>query len=891
MSKKVKATAATQKAKPAAAPAPVKNNQVLSSKDQTHWKRVLKHYERKEYKKVLKAADQILANNPMHGETLAMKGLTLNCLKKKDEARKLVKMGVAMNLKSHVCWHVYGLLYRSDHMYDDAIKCYQNALQHDKDNQQILKDLANLQIQRRELTGFQETRRKLLLLKKNNRSNWIAYAIGAHLCGQHNKALKILESYMKTQKDEPVDRTSKYEISEISVYRNVILLESGKPEEALLHLSEIESKVVDKIYLHERKGELLLQLGKASVAEEQYRALLRINPENWTYHYGIMQSVGLASKDTLTKGSFDGLNDEARGKLVTLYAELGKEFPKVSAVERIPLNFLAGSQFASAVDKYMRVRIQKGIPSLFRDLINLYSNAEKTKIITDLVTSYVPHLRSDLRFSSTEEKGSESPLALVWALFLAANHHDFLAEYSQALTAINEALEHTPTNIDLYVLKARILKHVGDAELAHEFMDEARKLDTADRYLNTKCVRYALRADKVQKANEVVVLFLRDGDSLASLYDMQCSWYELQCGHSYVRQKDWGRALKQYTNVIKHFQDMEDDQFDFHLYCLKKMTLRAYVGMIRMEDKIRSHRFFFRASRGAVQTYVDMYDSRKPDISDEQTANEENLSEEDKKKAAKKAKRDAAKVARAAEAAKVAAAEQEKAAKNTQDKKTTNRNKEVDNDPHGEELAKTTDPLKDACKHLNDLLSYSVECIETHILAMEVYSRKNKPLLVLRSLIKALSIDRSHPIVHLHHVSLLRKVEEAKEKLHPTVMQVIQLEREAGSVGGGQASLAALNDTYLKQCGSSVAARMAVARSAVRIGTPGKEAFFFTGDFPLEKATVVECCALLTELEKQKLEVAAWKARCLERFPFTPAFMGPEALANHREKEKIKEPI
>lgn len=44
-------------------------------------------------------------------ETLAMKGLTLNCLGKKEEAYELVRRGLRNDLKSHVCilgyrdWH------------------------------------------------------------------------------------------------------------------------------------------------------------------------------------------------------------------------------------------------------------------------------------------------------------------------------------------------------------------------------------------------------------------------------------------------------------------------------------------------------------------------------------------------------------------------------------------------------------------------------------------------------------------------------------------------------------------------------------------------------------------------------------------------------------------
>lgn len=54
-------------------------------------------------------------------------------------------------INSHVCWHVYGLLHRSERNYAEAIKSYLNALKHEPNNLQILKDLAALQIQIREV--------------------------------------------------------------------------------------------------------------------------------------------------------------------------------------------------------------------------------------------------------------------------------------------------------------------------------------------------------------------------------------------------------------------------------------------------------------------------------------------------------------------------------------------------------------------------------------------------------------------------------------------------------------------------------------------------------------------------------------------------------------------
>ena len=76
-----------------------------------------------------------------------MKGIILNCMGKKEEAYELVKSGLKNDVRSHVCWHVYGLLYRSDNNYKEAIKCYLNALRIDPSNQNIMRDLSWLQMQ------------------------------------------------------------------------------------------------------------------------------------------------------------------------------------------------------------------------------------------------------------------------------------------------------------------------------------------------------------------------------------------------------------------------------------------------------------------------------------------------------------------------------------------------------------------------------------------------------------------------------------------------------------------------------------------------------------------------------------------------------------------------
>ena len=105
-------------------------------------------------------------------------------MERKPEAYELVRKGVKQDIKSHVCWHVFGLLYRSDREYLQAIKCYRSALKLDPENSQILRYLSLLQIQMRDLVGFVDTRQQLLSLKPTNRNNWFSFALSHHMRGR-----------------------------------------------------------------------------------------------------------------------------------------------------------------------------------------------------------------------------------------------------------------------------------------------------------------------------------------------------------------------------------------------------------------------------------------------------------------------------------------------------------------------------------------------------------------------------------------------------------------------------------------------------------------------------------------------------------------------------------
>jgi N-alpha-acetyltransferase 15/16, NatA auxiliary subunit len=78
------------------------SNAALPKKEADLFRNLIRLYEAKQYKKAIKSADAILKKFPNHGETLAMKGLTVNSMsngKRGDEAHAMVKDALRYDMK------------------------------------------------------------------------------------------------------------------------------------------------------------------------------------------------------------------------------------------------------------------------------------------------------------------------------------------------------------------------------------------------------------------------------------------------------------------------------------------------------------------------------------------------------------------------------------------------------------------------------------------------------------------------------------------------------------------------------------------------------------------------------------------------------------------------
>lgn len=255
-----------------------------------------------------------------------MKALILNSMGKSEEAFALAKLALQADMKSHVCWHVYGLLHRSDKNFEEAIKAYKFALRLDPESQQIQRDLALLQIQMRDYEGYVTNRRAMLQARSHIRQNWTALAVAHHLAGNPAEAEGVMTTYEETLKSPP--SKADFENSEAVMYKNSLIAEQGDYERALDHLETAAKHNLDRLAVMELRAEYLAKLGRKEDAVKAYRALIDRNSEYKKYYDGLAAVLDIPASD--------------HSQLKAIYDEYAEKYPRSDSARRLPLDFLEG---------------------------------------------------------------------------------------------------------------------------------------------------------------------------------------------------------------------------------------------------------------------------------------------------------------------------------------------------------------------------------------------------------------------------------------------------------------------------------------------------------------------------------------------------------------------
>ncbi|KAG6812172.1 hypothetical protein H0H92_004040 [Tricholoma furcatifolium] len=816
-------------------PIPAKRH--LPSKEATLFKELLTLYETRQLKKGLKTADQILKKFPEHGETICMKGLVLTHMGRREEGIDLVKKGVRLDLTSHICWHVFGLIQKGEKNYEEALKSYTQALRFDKENLNILRDAAQLQTHLRLYDALVETRHTLLKLRPNLRQHWIALAIAYHLNGNLSEARKTLEHYGQTLKN-----VADYDIehSETLLYHVRILEEMEDYTEALAML-DVNSKsraIVDRTAIMEYRARLLSKL-RSEEAEQAWHALIEHSPDCYDYYRGYLSNQGL---------SLESHSPEA----LAILQKYSTQLPKAAAPRRLALNIASGEEFRDLIKSYLYSGLTKGIPSLFVDIKALYSDPSKCDTVQELVEAALKEFSPS---ANTPSSSDVEPTTYLWTLYFLAQHYSYVGSSKKALETIEIALEHTPTLPELHTCKGRILKAAGDLYGAARCVNDARLLDGQDRFLNTKTAKYLLRAGCIEEANTMLGLFTKKDAASpgADLEDMQSMLYLLEEADAHYRHGKLNLALKKYHAVQKVFNEIEEDQYDFHGYNIRKFTLNIYARLVKWEDRLRSHPAYVKAALSASRaTFMILMFIFPAQLTDAE------------KKAKKKAKKAAQKVQEDPKKGPAPSANEDKGLEPAVPK---------DEDPEGLKLIEVSDPLEQAVKLLQPLTTLAADNLDVWIVVYDVAIHRKKYLQAVKALNRALALDEKNPEVYIRSMHFRQAIDALSDGL-PTAVESVVKEASQKLVPEGL-SLITFNGQYLQQHASNPLAVLAAAKVAHALNEPIQEVEqvvfgLLQDDVEFNIPAALKVLQFLTDVKSTRTE--DFRTACDKRFEASTVF-------------------
>ena len=115
----------------------------------------------------------------------------------------------------------------------------------------------------------------------------------------------------------------------------------------------------------------------------------------------------------------------------------------------------AGPVFKERLTAYIRPQVIKGVSSLVNELRSLYSDSGKAKILGEILGSMCDSMEKEMVLNPEDEE-EQDPTVQMWLYCFLSQHNLRLGQIDEALSFINKAIEHTPTVVELYLIKAKI---------------------------------------------------------------------------------------------------------------------------------------------------------------------------------------------------------------------------------------------------------------------------------------------------------------------------------------------------------------------------------------------------------------------------------------------------
>lgn len=505
-----------------------------------------------------------------------MKGIFMYHLERKEEAIETIKSGIKQDLRSSLCWNILGLVYRMEKNLAEAAKCYKTAAKFDPLNVQIRRDLATIQVHLANYEALVETRLCLVKLVPTNRTFWIALSVAYKLNNDVKKALDVLdefESSIQEERDQYDNLFLANELSRISEFKLHLLIETSQWNAALEYLEKIH---FDNERMLKYKALLSLKNGKREQAHSLYFSLLsHHNCDCSEYLNGWIESLP-SSSDPI-----DALLD------------LSEKFPKSHLVKT---RFLTIAPMSESLEKCLV------------DFVDFYlekGNATCYSLVKSIL--FNQHcLDSDKKLKVLQTHLQAIPSS--YASYLLQAHLCRKSGDHERAHRLLDAVEVLCTNnqklSEFHFVRSKVYKNQGNISSAIEAIERVRVLNPKDRYYNTKTVKYLLLQGDIEHALQLMALFFPQEklDHMKEFLDLQPVWFCDALMTAYHKKGDNGKAFEYACRILEYFEEMLHDPYDFHGYCLRKMTICQYLNLLELTKHLCESPQFLRALEIAAVT-------------------------------------------------------------------------------------------------------------------------------------------------------------------------------------------------------------------------------------------------------------------------------------------------
>ena len=493
-----------------------------------------------------------------------------------------------INLKSSKVWQFYALFYKEQKNYAQAVKCYTFANKYEPDNLNILKDLSNLLLYLGNFNDFAKYSLQCVSIKPALSVNWVQYSLAEYFLKDYEKALHAIDSVLKSFEDT----MKKQEMHEVLLFKSNILFKLNKYEECIDLLEKnLDKWCVDRATFIEKIIYSCIKTNNIEKGIKYCKMALKINPENINTY---LSYFNLKIKD-LNFSKYEDLFviEEKSPKRKEIYdilvKEIEPELTKVKINEKIKLGLLEGDEFKKSFCKYFYKNIKNNLPSFFNNIKFIYQYPQqksKIPIIESILTSNISSIEKEQSLTqeilslNIDNSNLNIPTTFIWVYYFSAQHFEIMGNSEKALEYINKAIKLTPSVVEFFMVKARILKHNLLFEESSIAMGKAKDLDLSDRYINAKHAKSVVRNNDVDEGSKIMMEFVKNPLVEENMLRYQCLWFKIETGIAYLKSGKLLLSHRMFKGILDNFKEMYEDQSDFYNYSLRRYMLCDFYSLI-----------------------------------------------------------------------------------------------------------------------------------------------------------------------------------------------------------------------------------------------------------------------------------------------------------------------